>query len=396
MVTMNAAPLVLAAAIAAAHPPSEPPAPHLHPGALAAARARALAGDAALQPALSRLKREADEALVLKPPSVMDKTRLPASGDKHDYFSFGPYWWPDPAKPDGLPYIRRDGETNPDSLRGTDTSSLKKANAAFETLALAYHLTGHEPYAQQAVLLLRTWFLDPQTRMNPSLRYAQAIPGVTDGRGIGIIEGRHLLGFIEGQPLVFPSPSWTKEDEKGFRDWLETYDHWLRTSANGVDEADEENNHGTWYDVQSIELALFLGHVDEAKALDARALALRVSTQVEPDGRQPRELARTKPISYSMLNLEGLFLLATLGEHVGVDGWGFKTDDGRSLRGAVEYLASYADPAKETTDLLPVDRSRLLPLFVEAERHIDAARYAELLRRYGTGAAAEERWQLFR
>lgn len=394
---MTPLPLMLLAAVVAAPSTLEPRVPSLHPGALAAAKARIEAGDPSLQPALRRLRQEADVALALVPPSVMDKTKLAASGDKHDYFSFGPYWWPDPQKADGLPYVRRDGETNAESVRGTDNPILKRASSAFETLALAYFLTGHEPYAEHATRLVRTWFLDPATRMNPSLRYAQAIPGITDGRGIGIIEGRYLLGFVEGHSLLFASPSWTKDDERGFRDWMEAYFHWLRTSDNGKDEADEENNHGTWYDVQSVEIALFLGHVDEAKEMLARAVELRVSSQVEPDGRQPRELARTKAINYSLLNLEGLFALAIVGEHVGVDGWTFRTADGRSLAQALAYLAPYVESAKETPDdLAPVNRSRLLPLFVEGERHLDPERYGALLKRYGSEATAEERWQLFR
>jgi hypothetical protein len=384
-------PIALVVLLAAA----SPLVPSLPPGALGAAKAKLEAGDAALQPAVVRLRREADEALLLKPPSVMDKTKLPASGDRHDYFSFGPYWWPDPTKPDGKPYIRRDGETNPESVQGTDHDAVKASAAAFQTLALAYFFTGHEPYAEHAVRLLRAWFLDPATRMNPSLRYAQAIPGITDGRGIGIIEGRYLLGFVDAQPLVFASPSWTKEDERAFRDWLEAYFHWLRTSENGRDEADEENNHGTWYDVQVAELALFLGHREEAREILAHAIPLRVSSQIEPDGRQPHELARTKAISYSILNLEGLFLLATLGQHVGVDGWGFRTPDGRSLAGALTALQPYADPERATpNDLLPVNRARLVPLFVDGFRHLDAKTYGELLRRH-VKKDADDRWRLF-
>ncbi len=303
----------------------------LHPGVLEQARARGLAGDPVLRPALERLTAEADQALRQPARSVMDKTRVATSGDRHDYFSFGPYWWPDPGKPGGLPYVRRDGETNPDSQVGTDHGPIKDLGQNVWVLALAYHLTGREPYAAHAATLLRAWFLDPATRMNPHLRYAQAIPGITDGRGIGIIETRYLLPALDGAALVFQSASWTKQDERGLREWLEAYNAWLRTSPNGLDESDEENNHGTWYDVQVAQLALALGHKGEAEGLIRGALAKRVSTQIEPDGRQPRELARTKPLNYSLLNLEGLVQLATMGEYLGIDGWAVRTADGASI-----------------------------------------------------------------
>jgi hypothetical protein len=367
-----------------------------HPSVLDRAKARLAAGDVTLAPAVAALRAEADEALRVKPPSVMDKELVSASGDKHDYFSFAPYWWPNPARPDGRPYIRRDGERNPESRRGTDRIPVQTSGDAFETLALAYFFTGHEPYAEHAARLLRTWFLDEATRMNPHLRYAQAIPGITDGRGIGIIEGVNVLRFVEWLPLVFDSPAWTKADEKGFRQWIEAYHHWLCTSANGLDEADEVNNHGTWYDAQVAQLALYLGHESEAREKLERALAYRIATQIEPDGRQPHELARTKPIGYCLLNLRGLFRLATLGEAVGVDGWTQETKDGRSLAKALAFLAPYVDPKTRTDDIAELDRTAFFPLFVEAERHIDAPTYQDLLRRYAGADQAAARWQLFR
>src|SRR5262245_17435085 len=83
----------------------------LNPSALAETRARLRAGDATLQLALAALLADARKALATKPISVTQKSALlPPTNDKHDYFSLSPYWWPDPSKPDGLPYIRRDGD----------------------------------------------------------------------------------------------------------------------------------------------------------------------------------------------------------------------------------------------------------------------------------------------
>jgi hypothetical protein len=369
----------------------------LHPGVLEAARARVAAGDPSIRSAFLRLRAEADAALDLTPRTVMDKKTRAASGDPHDYFSLAPYWWPDPARPDGRPYIRRDGETNPESREGTDRPMVQPLGEAFDTLALAYFFTGEERYAAKAVSLLRAFFLDPATRMNPHLQYAQAIPGINDGRGIGIIEGRYLMYFYEAQPLLFDSAAWTKADEKAFREWVEAFLHWIRTSANGREEGAEKNNHGTWYDVQVGQMLLFLGHRDEAREHLAHALESRITTQIEPDGRQPYEAVRTKSFNYFLLNLTGLVRLAVLGEQVGIDAWAIETDDGRRLEKAAAFVAPYADGKREwiAKDIDVADRTRVLPLLVEAARHAPRAGFAETLERYAGTDAADARWRLF-
>ena len=62
-----------------------------------------------------RLLEEADLAMKDGPFSVADKGMTPPSGNKNDYMSISPYWWPDENKEDGLPWIRHDGKTNPAS-----------------------------------------------------------------------------------------------------------------------------------------------------------------------------------------------------------------------------------------------------------------------------------------
>jgi hypothetical protein len=179
--------------------------------------------------------------------------------------------------------------------------------------------------------------------------------------------------------------------------WLAAYYGWLTTSKHGRDEAAAENNHGSWYDVQVVALALALGRAADAKQILTAAPARRIARQIEPDGRQPLELERTKSLNYSLFNLEALMLLARFGENVGVDLWEFSTADGRSLRAALRYLAPFADPAKQwpKQEIEAADRLRLLPLLVEALRHGDNPQFREPLLSFGRRAGLAERWRLW-
>jgi hypothetical protein len=162
-------------------------------------------------PALEHLRGEADKMLKATPHSVMEKTRMPPSGDKHDYLSLAPYSWPDPSKPDGLPWITRDGKVNPESREGTDHNALSRMCSEVETLALAYRLTQHEPYAVKAVEVAKVWFLDPATKMNPNLEYGQGVPGRSTGRGTGIIDTVGLIKVVQTIGGLEGSPAWTPE-----------------------------------------------------------------------------------------------------------------------------------------------------------------------------------------
>jgi hypothetical protein len=286
--------------------------------------------------------RAAEQALTITPPNVMQKPRVPPSGDKHDFLSLAPYWWPDPAKADGLPYIRRDGETNPESKRGTDDEPFVLMNTTAWTLGRAYAETKDERFAARAALLLRTWFLDPATRMNPNLDYGQAVPGHNAGRGAGIISTRRLVRVIDAARRIEASPSWTAADKAGLSSWCRAYATWLRTSKNGREEAQAANNHGTWYDAQLVALLLYTGQRDEARSVIEASSVKRLASQIEPDGRQPEELARTKSWSYSVMNLEGWVSLAEMATEAGTDLWHYRTPDGRSLRQAFAFLIPFA------------------------------------------------------
>ncbi len=322
------------------------------PGAMAKAKANA----SSLKPALKKLITEADKALDQKPLSVMDKPKTWPGVDKHDYFSTAPYFWPNPETKDGLPYIRKDGQRNPESHNEhSDSSRMGKIMNAAETLAFAYCFTGKEAYAEHAAKLLHVWFLDASTRMNPNYDHAQAVPGINSGRGIGMIESRSLTDACDAVALLRESKSWSKPDDEGFTQWMRAFLDWSQTSKNGRDEAAAKNNHGMFYDMQVTHFALFLGETNLARRIVEEAKTKRLAAQIEPDGSLPLELAREDSFGYSRFNVQAMFDLALLGEHVGVDLWHYESPKGVSVRKALDFLVPFVeDPAKPW----PYERSK--------------------------------------
>lgn len=295
-----------------------------------------------------KLLKDADEALNDSLFSVVFKTQTPPSGDKHDYISYGPYWWPDPEKTDGLPWIRKDGEINP-LTRDNTTDYTAKSQFFSNTsdLSLAYFFSGNEVYAQKAIELLKVWFLDEQTKMNPNLDFAQGIPGINVGRGIGIIDFAGITKIITAIEILEIENAIDSEMRDDLRQWFSDYLNWLQTSENGIFEDNTKNNHGTWYDVQLVSIQLFLNKKEEAKNVLETAKSKRLTSQIEPNGAQPHELARTKTLSYSTMNLRGMTQLAHLGTKVNVDLWNFSPANQGSIKQAYEFLKPYAKGEKD-------------------------------------------------
>lgn len=356
------------------------------PGALEKAKIAATTDEAAGK-ALKKLLADADKALAVIPPSVMQKTKVPPSGDKHDYMSIAPYFWPNPATKDGLPYQRKDGKVNPESRdeAANDTLRARLVGASVETLALGYYFSGDEKYAEHAAKILRTWFLDPATKMTPHFRFAQAVPGVNDGRGTGILEARGLADAADAAILLAGSKHWSAADQQALLAWGATYFEWLTTSKNGQDEHAAKNNHGTWYDVQAAKWALVLGRKDKAQEICAEAATRRIGVQIQPDGKQPLELSRTASFSYSCFNLRALSALAGLGEHAGVDLWKHRSADGRSLIAALEFLAPYLGKNPKPWTMQQIHESNdddVLPVLRAAALATGDERYESLLKEY--------------
>ncbi|MCX6217898.1 alginate lyase family protein [Spirosoma sp.] len=313
---------------------------------LASNKARLQQGDASLQAARKSLLAQADNLLTKPAHSVVEKTKTPPSGDKHDYMSVGPYWWPDSTKPGGLPYIRKDGQINPDRYAIQDGTYLNALCDDVQTLALSYYFSNDDKYARRAAELLRTWFLDKETRMNPNLNYGQAIPGITEGRGIGLIDTRMLAKLVDAVQLLNGSPAWPKQDQTALQAWFRQFLTWMLTSPIGKDEADEHNNHGTYYDFQTVAFALFLQDKTMAKQLIEQNTYKRIQSQLKEDGSQPHELARTLSWNYSVMNFKGFLGVALLAKNVGIDLLNYETSDGKSLKKAYQWLLPYAEGQK--------------------------------------------------
>ncbi len=317
------------------------------PAALAEAKRGYAVRDPSLKPALNKLLKEAKTSLDFAPVSVMEKQKVPPSGDKHDYFTQAPYFWPNPKTTNGLPYIRKDGERNPESREDSDGVRFVNMCEAVDALALGFYITGEERYAVKAAEILRVFFINPATRMNPNLNYGQGVPGVTTGRNSGLIETRFLVELLDALGLLSASPAWTASDQKTMQAWLADYFDWLGSSTIGREEAAAGNNHGNFYHSQYVAIALFLGRTNVARETLERAVKERIAKHIEPDGRQPLELARTKSLGYSAFNLTALMDLASLGRGAGVDLWHFQTTDGAGIKAALDFLMPYADPDRK-------------------------------------------------
>ena len=273
------------------------------------------------------------------PPVTVTAFSCPRSaGGIHDFYSEGDYWWPDPQNPDG-PYIRRDGESNPDNF-----SEHRHAMVDFSIIvgnfASAWLLTGDGRYAAAAESHLRAWFLDPDTRMNPSLLYAQAIKGVATGRGIGIIDTIHLIEVAQTVRRFSEAGAISEECAAGCKEWFAEYLSWMTTHPYGIKEMNAKNNHGTWWFAQAAAFASLAG--DEAMLEKCRTAYKErfLPGTMDPDGSFPQELARTKPYNYSIFQLEAMVFLCHTLSTPKDDLWSYTTD-GRSIRKGLDFLLPY-------------------------------------------------------
>jgi hypothetical protein len=314
----------------------------------------------------ARILNAAQGFLAEKPLTVTSAHSERSAGGLHDYFSEGDYWWPDPENPGGA-YVRRDGFSNPDNfVKHRDV--LMRLSVLAPTLAAAWRLTKDKRYSACFMKHLRAWFVDPVTRMNPNLEYAQAISGVTPGRGIGVIDTLQLVEVVRALRLLEVEGGIGREDADAVREWFAVYVNWMATSKNGTDEEKAKNNHGTCWVLQVAEFSQFTRRDDLRKLCVERFKTLIVPDQIAKDGSLPLELERTKPYSYSLFDADVLSgICQSLSTQVD-DLWGFKGANGAGVGEVVGFLFPYiADKSKwpyakdvEFFDVMPSRRPCLL------------------------------------
>jgi hypothetical protein len=284
-----------------------------------------------------RILKAADAALKLEPITITKFRAKLSEGGPHDFYSNGDYWWPDPSKPDGLPYIQRDGESNPGNF-SEHRRCLTQMRDAVAALAAAYKITGDDRYATKAAGLLRVFFVDPETRMAPHLKYAQAIPGRTPGRGTGIIDTLHLAEVPLAILAMDKSPALSADARSGLKKWFAEYLDWMTTSTNGLEEAKAGNNHSVAFWLQVATFARLTADEGQLAECRRRFKEVFVPNQMAADGSFPAELRRTKPYGYSIFQLDNMASLCQVLSTPQDNLWTFELPDGRGIRKAVAFL----------------------------------------------------------
>jgi len=330
--------------------------------------------------ALKEIVKDADAALEQPVVNVVDEGALPPSGDPHDYYSYSPYWWPNPDNLDG-PYIWRDGEVNPDRYT-SDISRIEAMVARVTSMVPAWYFTGDKRYAESAAEQLRAWFLNPKTKMNPNVKFGQKRRGHNYNSPSGVLEAWRMRWVIDCAILLESFPGWTEKDAKALRTWFNQFATWMVESPTGIEESMQPNNHGSWYNAQLILYALYAENFDLArKQLDG--MPVRIFSQVFIDGRQPQELIRTRSLNYSIYNARALITVARLGRHLDYDLFAYRSLEGRSIKLAVDYMTPFILGEKDwpIVQIRSHSNEGAAQLYWNAAKGFNNREYANLLRK---------------
>jgi hypothetical protein len=315
---------------------------------LLAIRKSIKAGDTVYKASYNSLLRKATTLLKKKPDTVTDGD-LPPGGDVHDYFSIGKFSWRNPNTPNGMPYIIGDGKYNQEAFGDRyDLTRFQNTVSSVNALALAWFYTGDETYALKAGQLLKTWFIDPATRMNPNMNFAAALPGVYDGLPTGIIFTVMLIEMTDHIQLLRLSGSWEQAADDALNKWFVDYKHWLETSNFGKREKAGSNNHGTWYSAQLVAYSLLTGS-KEGIAEQFELAKDKLSSQVTPDGQLPLEMKRVEGFHYFIYGLKAFNVLANGLEKFGYHLWEYKTPDSKSLALPYQFIIPFITGEKPWT-----------------------------------------------
>lgn len=272
--------------------------------------------------------------------TVTDTFCVRSAGNHHDFYSEGDYWWPDSENPEG-PYIRRDGMSNPGNFLA-HRHAMVRMSRIVGAMTSQWILTGEEKYAKEAMKHLKAWFVDESTMMNPHMLYSQAIQGRHTGRGIGIIDGLHLVEAARSAQRLEVAPGVEKSDIEAIKAWFSDFLTWISTHEYGKDEMVHPNNHGTVWAAQASTYAALTANDKMLAFCKNRFKEYLLPSQMAEDGSFPLELERTKPYGYSIFNLDAMSLLAQVLTLAGDENmWEYTTDDGRGLKKGLGFLFPY-------------------------------------------------------
>jgi hypothetical protein len=286
-----------------------------------------------------------------KPITVTNDRCERSLGGKNDFYSEGDYWWPNPENPNG-PYYNRDGMTNPDNFTA-HRKAMRRMSIQVVTLAAAYKITGDSKYASPAADQLRAWFVNPETRMNPHMRFAQAIKGVVSGRGVGLIDGIHLVEPARAVSILEKSEELSSSDIRAIKDWYTDFLQWMNTHDYGIDERERKNNHGTCWVMQAAEYARLTENEEMLAYCRNRYKTVLLPNQMSEDGSFHMELKRTKPYGYSLFNIDAMAMVCHILSTPEDNLWNFKLAEGQGMEKGMEFIVPYI--ANKSSWNLPPD-----------------------------------------
>ena len=329
---------------------------YYHEEALARDRQLYRDGDVRVTKLVHHLDQLARHAVTVGPWSVTDKPddSVAASGDKHDYYHLSPYYWPKSPEWEKDPthkWIRHDGKRYPGTelyepgSEKFDRTRVKDMQYNTTILGLAYYLTGEKEYAQVAARNVRTWFLDPNTRMNPHMNYAQVKRGYNNNTGIsfGIIEMKDLYFMLDAVRIIERDGYLNEKEQSDLREWFAEYLTWMETSDIAKDEYVQKNNHGLYFDVQATAVASFIH--DTAKMIwYLERSTSRLIAHIAADGSMPQELIRPTCEHYQMFTLQGWSVLSRMAETVNRNRWTVRSRNDKAQLSPLCKAAKYAIP----------------------------------------------------
>jgi len=344
-----------------------------------------LKGDKQVVHYIDFFEKVADKYIKMSPLSVTSKKKLPPSKDPRDYMTLSPYWWPDSTKTDGLPYIRRDGQRNPEVYEYPERENANCLGDATICLGVLYYITGKEIYAKTCANFLRTWFTDPKFGMNPNMIYAQYVPGMKTIRGSGFIDSRRFCHALSAAKLINGSANWSDSDKKKLSDWATAFCYWMENSTQGQKESHATNNHGLWYETIHLMVLAYLDRTDRIKEVTEQSILPKIGAQVADDGSLPQELKRTLSLHYSTFVLEALTEANQITSQIGINLWETPALNKKKISQAVAYLYPYyLNPEKwKYKQIKPFNQSRAAIVLYEAGIALNNQRYLDAAKKIG-------------